>query len=148
MPYAQVSDVRGLAPHVPINQQSQPSEGDVSRWLADIERNLEATLKSIGYQTPITGTEARAVLRLPVANAGMAMVMRARPNPEQDPENFQRQYDNFIRSLIDPRNPYQLPDDAIRVDAPVKSEGGFRASREWLDDARDDNVNVRRNMKF
>lgn len=148
MPYAQVSDVRGLAPHVPINAQSKPSERDVSEWLADIERNLDATLKSIGYDAPVIGPDSRAVLRLPVANAAMAMVMRARPNPEQDPENFQRQYDAFIRALIDPRNPYELPADAVRIDVPLKSESGFRVSSNLRDLAIDDDIHVRRNMKF
>lgn len=148
MPYAQVSDVRGLAPHVTINASSQPSEGDVGRWIVDVERNLDSTLKSIGYEVPIIGPESRAVLRIPVASAVMAMIMRARPNPETDPESFQRQYDAFVRSLIDPRNPYELPGDAVRVDAPVKSQGHFRASSEFRDMALDDTISVRRNMKF
>jgi hypothetical protein len=148
MPYAQVSDVRSLAPHVPINASSQPSEGDVAAWLRDLELNFDATLKSIGYEVPVVGPNAAAVLRLPLANAAMAMVMRARPNPESDPEAFQKQYDAFLRSLTDPRNPYELPADAVRVDAPIKSDSGFRVAREFLDIARDDNINVRRDMKF
>lgn len=148
MPYAQISDVRSLAPHVPINAQSQPSDGDVSTWLQDLERNLDTTLNSIGYDVPIVGPIAKAVLRLPLANAAMAMVMRARPNPESDPEAFQKQYDAFIRSLIDPKNPYELPADAVKHDAPVKSSSGFRSSPELLDIARDDEIGVRRNMKF
>lgn len=149
MPYAQVSDVRSLAPHVPITNSSQPSEGDVSRWIADVERNLESTLKNVGYEVPVLGPNARAVLRLPVASAVMAMVMRARPNPETDPAQFQSQYDAFLRSLIDPRNPYELPEDAVRVDAPVKDRGvQLRSSAELMDAAINDTGMVRRNMKF
>lgn len=148
MPYAQVSDVRSVAPHVPISAQSQPSEADVNDFLRDLELNLNATLASIGYQVPITGPNARAVLRLPLANAAMAMVMRSRPNPESDPEGFQRVYDRFVKSLTDTRDPYQLPDDAIRLDAPIKSESNMRIASELREMAIDDTINVRRNMKF
>lgn len=150
MPYAQVSDVRSLAPHVPINAQSQPSESDVRTWLGDLERNLNATLNAIGYVTPVTGPDAVAVLRLPLANAAMAMVMRGRPNPESDPEAFQRQYDAFIKALTDSRNPYELPADAVRIDTPIKHAGGFRVSSALRDIGLDpDNeISVTRNMKF
>ncbi len=147
MPYAQVSDVRGLAPHVPINAQSQPSEGEVSQWLKDVEKNLNAVLSSLGYETPIVGPESLAVLKLPLANAVMALVMRARPNPESDPEAFQRQYDRFVTALKDPRDEFELPADAVRIDVMIK-QGNFRSAREFIDMARDDDIGVRSNMKF
>jgi hypothetical protein len=126
MPYAQVSNVRDLAPHVPINDQSQPSQGVVQTWISDVESTLNATLAAYGYTIPLvaktgkTTDAAIRVLRQMVANAVMAMVMRARPNPETDPENFQRRYDAILKQLREPSDPFELPDVEITGEAAIK----------------------------
>lgn len=146
MAYAALSDVKALAPAVPITATSQPSEGSVLAWIADVERAFNASLKGIGYQTPVTGPESVAILKLIVAHAVMAMVMRARPNPEQDPENFQRRYDAFLKALRDPNDPFELPDDAIQLDTPIKGST-LRVSSNLKDLLEDDRL-ISRNMKF
>jgi hypothetical protein len=126
MPYASVSDVRNLAPGVPITRESQPSEGTVATWIADTETALNASLVSLGYQIPLaavagkTTDAATTILKHMVAHAVMAMVMRARPNPEQDPENFQKRFDMSLKALRSSDDPFVLPDLVITGEATVK----------------------------
>lgn len=126
MPYAQVSNVRSLAPHVPISDQSQPSQGDIQQWISDVESTLNATLAAYGYTIPLVAKEGKTteaavtVLRHAVANVVMAMVMRSRPNPEVDPEVFQRRYDALLKSLRDPNDPFELPDVQVTAEAAIK----------------------------
>jgi hypothetical protein len=150
MPYTSVSDVQGLAPSVPINNQSKPSDGDVRVWIADVERMLNASLAGIGYVVPVTDPDSIAILKLKVAHAVMAMIMRARPNPEADPESFQRQYDMYVKALGDSRDRTELPPGAARVDTPIKNESGLRVSASFSDLAAypDDRIKVTRDMKF
>lgn len=130
MPYAAVSDVHALAPFVPINAQSQPSEGQVSRWIADVESTLNTTLTLMGYPVPLQAmpgkstTAAITILRQMVSNAVMAMVLRGRPQPETDPEAFQKRYDAVLKQLRDPDDSFMLPDvvttgQAISKESPV-----------------------------
>lgn len=121
MPYASVQDVRDLAPHVPINNDTIPSEGTVSRWIGDTERMTDATIEGIGYATPITGETSRAIMKTIVAHAVMARVMRSRPNPESDPAGFQAISDTLLKRLRDPNDPLELT-DAVKTDAPRKDD--------------------------
>lgn len=123
MPYAQVSDVRKLIPSVPINATSQPSEGAVAEWITDTERVLDAFFASSGYVVPLTGAVSRTIAKDLVANRIAARVLRARPNPEQDPENFQRQYDGDLKRLRDPGDAFDLTDATKTPDAVVKNMG-------------------------
>jgi len=126
MPYASISDVRNLAPAVPITRDSQPSEGTVQQWITDIEITLNTSLVAMGYVIPLVALEgkttdaARTILKLTVAHAVMAMVMRARPNPEQDPENFQKRYDAILKALRDPHDVFALPDILVTSELAIK----------------------------
>jgi hypothetical protein len=118
--YVQVSDVKQLAPYVPISRESTPSEGMVQVWIEDVESILDATLAKMGYTTPITGPISLTIVKQLVTNAVMAQIMRARPNPEQDPDAFQRQYDVLMKRLRDPNDPLVLIDAVITSEAVAK----------------------------
>lgn len=123
MPYVTVSDVRKLIPNVPINATSQPSEGAVAEWITDTERVLDALFSSTGYVTPLTGIVSRTITKDLVTNRIAARVLRSRPNPEQDPETFQRQYEQDLKRLRDPGDPFDLTDAEHTPDAVVKNLG-------------------------
>jgi len=151
MPYAAVSDVRGLIPSVPIDAQSLPSEGTVQTWIADVERMLNVTLENSGFTVPVTGPNAIAVLKQMVSHAVAAMVLRARPNPETDPETFQRWYDARIKALRDPADPFDLPSDAVRTAGTVvKDTGGLLRVRSSMRQAilDDDDLRITRDQVF
>ena len=126
MPYAAVSDVKNLAPFVPITAQSHPSEGIVGQWIADAERTINTVLARLGYTIPLMAlpgkstADASAYLKQLIANQVMAMVLRGRPNPEQDPENFQKRADAMLKAITDPQNPYSLPDVEVTTQSTVK----------------------------
>lgn len=152
MPYASVSDVRALAPGVPITRESQPSEGTVAQWIADVEATLNASLDALGYQIPLvakagkTTATAFTILKHTVAHAVMAMVMRARPNPEQDPENFQRRYDAVLKALRSNDDPFVLPDVETTGEASVKQSPVRVLSN--LKDLLDEPARIGRNQVF
>lgn len=135
--YAQVSDVKALAPSVQISDASQPNQGQVAQWIADVENTIvNPTLGAIGYKVPLTGPDSIAFARLVVAHLVMAMVMRARPNPEQAPENFETWATSRLKALRDPKDPFELPADAERINIPIKSNVVRVSSnlRDMLDD--------------
>jgi hypothetical protein len=136
MPYAGIQDVRDLAPYVRIDQNSQPAEGTVLKWITETETLVDATLKGIGYEVPITGASSRAITRDIVANLVMARVMRGRPNPESDPEAFRRAGDDILKRLRDPNDPLEFV-DAVMVDTTVK-EAAVRVSSNLRDLANED----------
>lgn len=149
MPYAQVSDVGKLTPHVQLNDHSLPSGGTVAEWIADVEASLNAVLSGIGYLTPVVDPDSVRILKLRVANAVAAMVTRTMSNPPVDPDTFQRVYDGWLKALRDPRDPTKLPDGAARVPGlTVKDTGGVLRFRGSMVDALDDEARVRRDQEF
>lgn len=147
--YTSVSDVQALAPFVPINNESKPSAASVAAWISDTERTVETSLAGLGYTTPITGAVSTAIVKGIIANTVMAMVLRGRPNPEQDPENFQRRADAIMKALRDPNDPLTLI-DAVSIDAIVKGDRMPRVSSNFRDIAADPDtlIKVTRDMKF
>lgn len=139
MPYAAVSDVRALAPYVPITPTSQPNQDTVASWIGDVESMLNSTLTAIGYPVPLVALPGKStagaltILKQMVAHAVMAMVMRARPNPEQDPANFQKYFDNLLKALRDPREAFILP-DVVTSEELVLKESPIRVSSNLTDD--------------
>lgn len=149
MPYASVSDVKALAPFVPIDNASKPSAGDVATMIADVEATIETSLAGLGYQTPITGATSLRIVKGIVANTVMAMILRGRPNPEQDPENFQRRADAVMKALQSPGDPLTLS-DAETIDAIIKGDRTPGVSSNFRDIALDPDtlITVTRDMKF
>jgi hypothetical protein len=146
--YASLSDVRALAPYVPISAASQPTEGQVQGWISDTENIVDAALGNLGFEVPITGPKSVAIVKLLIANAVMAMVMRARPNPESDPALFQAWFDQRMKALRDPADPFDLP-DAVHVDTVIKTGDVLRVSSNFRDLALDDSlVKITRDIKF
>ena len=152
MPYAQISDVRGLIPHVNITRDSQPSEGTVQTWISEVETMLNANLRAMGYAIPLTAQEGKTtsaavtMLKHAVTHAVAAMILRSRPNPESDPNNFQSRYDAFMKALRDPKDPTELPDVVITGEATVKAPVVRVSSN--LRDLLDEDAHVRRNQVF
>jgi hypothetical protein len=147
MPYATLQDVKVLAPNVMINAQSKPSSGTVAEWLGDTDRLVDAILKGIGYETPITGATSLSIVRQIVAHMVMARVMRSRPNPEVDPETFQRWANDIIGRIKSPSDPLTLG-DAVAVDVVLK-DAGVRVSSNLKDlSLEDPQPFARRDMQF
>jgi hypothetical protein len=145
MPYTSVQDVRDLAPHVPINANSVPSEGAVLRWIAELEGTLNEEITASGFTTPLVNPINVAWAKQIVAHRAMARVMRSRPNPETDPENFQRWADAQIKRLREPKDAFTLRGEVV-IDGVVK-ESSLRVSSN-LRDLLDEGQHATRDMIF
>jgi len=149
MPYAQVSDVGNLLPHVQISNDTKPSSGTVADWIADIEASLDAVLGSIGYVVPVVDPASVRILKLRVATVVAAMVARSLPNPPIDPDTFQRVYDSWLKALRDPSDPTTLPPGAATTEEiVVKDTGSIIRFRSSMIDELDDDSRVSRDQVF
>lgn len=148
MAYATVSDVKALAPFVPINNSSTPPEGVVQGWIADQERVLDSIFGSMGYVVPLTGPVARTIAKDLVSHFVMARILRARPNAETDPRQFQDVYDNTLKRLRNPDDVFDLT-DATRTDTAIvkPTPGRFSSNlRDLL--LEDDRPRINRDQVF
>lgn len=149
MPYAQVSNVGDLLPHVQISNDTKPSSGVVADWIADVEASLDAVLGAIGYVTPVTDPDSVRILKLRVASVVAAMVARSIPNPPIDPDSFQRIYDTWLKALRDPSDPTRLPPTAaVTSELVVKDTGSQIRFRSSMLDELDDDSRVTRDQVF
>lgn len=149
MPYAQVSDVGNLLPHVQISNDTKPSSGTVADWIADVEASLDAVLGSIGYIVPVVDPDSVRILKLRVASVVAAMVARSLPSPPIDPDSFQRVYDTWLKALRDPTDPTRLPPGAaMTIGAVVKDVGSVLRFRSSMLDELDDDSRVSRDQVF
>lgn len=127
MAYTNLSDVKALAPYVPIDVRSTPTEGVVNGWISDQERVLDSIFGSMGYTVPLTGPVARTIAKDLVSHYVMARILRARPNAESDPAQFQKVYDDTMRRLRDPNDVFDLT-DAVRSELAVLKPEPTRVS--------------------
>lgn len=150
MPYTSVQDVRDLAPYVPINSQSTPNEGVVAKWIVELESLLDAALTSEGFGTPLVSPVNREWARQIIAHRVMARVMRARPNPEQDPNNFQLIADREWGRLRDPKDNFTLIGEVIIGGDIVVKDSPMRVSSNLKDLVSDPyrTPHATRDMKF
>lgn len=147
--YTSTSDVKALAPHVPITNASTPSEGSVAQWIGEIELMYDAQFRTLGFKSPLTGPNSRSIAKQIIAHAVMARIMRSRPNPEQDPENFQRWADQRMKELRDPDSSLDF-DAEDKVDAAIKLESEIKVSSSFRDISLDPDTSIRvtRDLKF
>lgn len=120
MAYAVLQNVRDLIPQVVISETTKPSQGTVEDWLAQVHRIVDATLRNLGYAVPIAdaNSDAYAIMRDVVAHGVAARVIRSRFYGAGDPkaaggDDLQRFYDDVMRRLADPKDPFEL--DAPRT---------------------------------
>lgn len=138
MPYAQLSDVRGLIPQVSIDAQSKPNEGQVAGFIADVENMVNAILANIGYATPVTAPASVSLLRVLVAHGAAARTLRARAAGQNTPADIQGARDlelhftSRMKALQDPADPFSLT-DAVKNSEPKPDQFASRISSNFSD---------------
>jgi len=62
--YHTLGDVRALliGQQVPIDATSEPSETEVTEFIEDTERYVDARLRSAGYTVPLTDSDAKRIV--------------------------------------------------------------------------------------
>lgn len=125
--YAQLSDIRALAPAITLDGTSRPTSGQAEVYLTEVEAEVNAVLGNLGYVTPIasTATAARVLVKDLVAHGALAKVLRARAfgqdsNLLDGAEKADRHYRDRLKALKDPSDPFELPDAERTDDAVTK----------------------------
>ncbi len=126
--YAQVSDVRALAPQLTIDSSTKPSDGDVQAFLDRDEAVLNAILSNLGYVTPIAGTAvaARLMVKEWLAHSALAKALRARGfgtdgDLVSQARDAQSIWDKALKDLQHPMSPLELP-GVTRTDREVMKD--------------------------
>lgn len=147
--YAQISDVRALAPAIAINAGSTPNEGTVQAFIERIESELNATLGNLGYVVPVesTATESRKILKGLVAKGALGETLMARALGVDSSlldaaTAVTKQFREMLKALKSAGDPFELP-DATRTDgAPVKDQASLGTS--FADELTDDDIGASR----
>ncbi len=151
--YAQVSDVRALAPQIGISASTKPSEGDTQTFLNTVESELNAILTNLGYSTPVaaSATESRIILKDLAAQGALAKVLRARAfgadaSLLDAAKVAESAYRGTLKALNSSSDPFVLPDattTSLAVSKTPDARGDSFANEEF-DDIDEDNPRVTR----
>lgn len=127
MPYATVTDVQNLAPHLPaFSSTSKPTLGQVQEFLTDVEGRLDASFGNLGYVVPIEGAKSLPLVKDMVAHGALARVMRARAIGTANPGDLaaakaaQDEFDGRLKALCSPSDPFELPDAPRSTERVIK----------------------------
>lgn len=126
MAYHTLDDVRGMAPQLQITPASKPSDGQVTQFIAEVEREMDAILINLGYTVPVIGLESVKLLRVIAGYGTLARVLDARAlavgNPDdQGAARAQKYYEKRMMALGDADDPFELP-DAARTDEKIEKD--------------------------
>lgn len=150
MAYIDFAFVHALAPRLPLSATTVPSQTDVTNWIDQVEAVVNAMLKTIGYQTPITGPASLVIVKDIVAHGVLARWLRALQYGVGDvnapgAQVAQEFYDTQLKKLADPKDPYELPDETRtgekveknvlpHVESNTFGDSGPGEPMDWLDD--------------
>ena len=146
MAYASTQDIRDRAPQIQITDSSKPNQETVDAWLDDVHQTLDAALRNAGYITPVTGPASVLILRDMVVHKMISLILRARLYGIGDvnasgANEAQKFYDSRLAWLIDPTDPFVLPDADLDPEVPGSPGGrgawsfGFVPDEDYADEA-------------
>lgn len=143
--YCTLIDVNALVPQTPYSSSSKPTDVQVSSVIESVATRIDASIGNIGYATPVvTGQKSLALLREACTwgAAGLAQQMRqtalgASLSASDKPiKNIWLQmFDDWLKKLVDPEDPFELP-DAPRSGAQLQksAESLITSSVQTIDD--------------
>lgn len=132
MAYITTSDVVAAAPGLDISATSRPSSAQVNDMIASEETSLNATLAGYGYETPIVGPLALAVVKKIVTHKVLAGVLRAKAYGKSNPRDVgadtaDKVADSILMRLADPDDDFRLVDAIVIEDNKGQSVEGADA---------------------
>lgn len=137
----QLADVKGAAPQLRLSSTSQPTQERVeTEIIPEVEAEVNATLKAIGYELPIDPTaspQAMVLLKALVLDGVIARTIRSRDYGVRDPESgssgaAQREFNRKLAALKDPEDPYGLPDAVGAMVFPKFNQGVLESQVQGL----------------
>jgi hypothetical protein len=128
MPYATIDDVQRRMPQFQLLPTSKPSIESAQVFLDDCHAHFDAAMSNLGYVIPLTGKRALSQAREIVSQGTIARILYARgaalgtDAAFQSADRAQKQYDDALKALADPRSPAELS-DAARTDDQTEKPG-------------------------
>jgi hypothetical protein len=122
--YATVDDIKNKVPQLRISSTSRPTEAEAAALIEQYESRVNAALTTLGYEIPVVGKLSVQILRNMVCKAVIADVLESQAYGIRDPNELgagraRAEYDNQMRALLDPKDPFELP-DATKTDVQDK----------------------------
>lgn len=118
--YATTNDVNAYVPQAPFSATSRPTLTQLQTFVDDGQRVIDATLGNVGYVTPITGTVALAECKKANAWYALGIAQQARDTGVTTATSdrggapskniWTRMFEEWLARLVDPQNPFELPD--------------------------------------
>lgn len=131
MAYAELSDVLNDAPNIKLGVSTKPSLAQAETLTAEVNNEVDVILAGLGYTVPVTGPQSVALLKKIVISGAIAKILKAMFFGVRDPNDVGandawREYQGQLKALIDPNNPFGLPDAQTNIQVQkVTSEMGY-----------------------
>ena len=119
--YCTLADVNNLVPQVPFTDTSKPNADVVKSIIDDIANEIDSYLASL-YITPVvSGAQALQHLRNlnawgTLGRAQEARTTQAVPEAMGIKSVWTKKYEEGVKAIIDPDNPFTLVDAPVNVD--------------------------------
>lgn len=127
--YCTITDVNGYVPQSPFTPTTTPTQAQVQGYIDQVANQIDLTLANLGYVTPVV-TGAKSLIELRKANAwgalGLAQQSRitgVAPDQSVGLSVWTKMFNDWVKALADPKNPYELGDAPRTGKAVVKPLG-------------------------
>lgn len=123
--YLSTTEFAGRFPEFTIDSSSTPSTTHLGNYIADIEAEVDAIVRSIGITAPVTNASALAYLKGVTRDGVAALYLHAKLADIAEPDNkraafYQRRYENALKEIK--ANP-QIVRAADRISAEFSGDG-------------------------
>lgn len=118
--YCVIGDVNALVTQAVFGTTSRPTQAQVEAFIESVALRIDATIANVGYTVPVvSGTLALALLREACAWGAAGLAQQARETavktavddrPNVGKNVWLRQFDDWLKRLVDPQDPFELPD--------------------------------------
>lgn len=130
--YCTLDDVNQLVPQAPYSDTSKPNQAVVLKLIDQVANLMDASMANIGYVTPVvSGTVSLEMLRLACAMGTVGLCQQIRDTGVRTAVTdsgatvtniWTQQFDAWIKRLISPEDPFELP-DAPRTTQQLQKQG-------------------------
>lgn len=127
--YCTITDVNSYVPQSLFTSTTTPTQAQVNAYIDQIANQIDMSLTNLGYVTPvISGDKALKELRKANAWGALGLAMQSRitaiaPDQAVGLSVWTKMFNQWIESLADPKNPYELADAPRTGLAVVKPVG-------------------------
>ena len=118
--YCVIGDVNGLVPQSPFSATSRPTDAQVAILIESTAKRIDATISNVGYVVPVvSGPLSLALLREACSWGALGLAQQSRETavntavsdkPNVGKNVWMRQFEDWLKSLTDPQDPFELPD--------------------------------------